>query len=153
MSKYETLCQAYAKARKATLKSIETCQGFAELFMRYLGEYFQCAVEMRNISFDEQGSMHFYPAITLYADPQVPREETSEVVVISVSLEKVEDGYLITVFPWEKTFHLAARTYDSLEAFRPAYDFIYEQILEAYDNTIISVADAQANIRNLGWDF
>ncbi|MGL5032398.1 MAG: hypothetical protein ACRC6M_01185 [Microcystaceae cyanobacterium] len=153
MTKYEQLCLAYASARQASLKSIETCHGFAELFIDHLAEYFQCGVEMQNVSFDEQGSMHFYPAITLYADPQKPSDENSEVVIVSLSLEKSEEGYLVTIFPWETSFELLKNRLDKLDDFIPIYDFIHEQILVAYEGAMISIEERRSNIRNLGWDF
>jgi hypothetical protein len=153
MTKYKELCQAYANARQASLQSIETCQGFAEIFIDHMNEYFQCRVEMQNVSFDEQGSMHFYPAITLYTNPHQPVMDNGEVVVVSLSLEKMDDVYLVTLFPWEKPFPLRKSQLEKLDDFTPVYDFIYEQILNAYANAMISVRDSQTNIRNLGWDF
>ncbi|MEB3311916.1 MAG: hypothetical protein VKJ02_16955 [Snowella sp.] len=149
-SKYEELCQLYAQARQASLQSIEVCQLFAELFIVGMENYFQCSIEIPNYSFDEQGSMHFYPAIALYADPLQPEEAQSELVVISISLEKYEDCYGLTLFPWEESFQVVE---SQKETFIPVYDFIFEKIKESYANSMIAVNHhTNRAIRNLGWD-
>jgi hypothetical protein len=128
ISKYEELCQVYAQARQASVQSIEVCQGFAEIFIAQMGLYFQCPIEIPNSSFDEQGSMHFYPALTLYADPLNPDEQQSELVVVSIALEKYEDYFGLTLFPWEDSFQLIE---NDLATFTPVYDYIFEKVKES----------------------
>ena len=147
MSKYKELCQVYAQARQASVQSIEVCQGFAEVFVAQMGLYFQCPIEIPNSSFDEQGSMHFYPALTLYADPLNPDEQQSELVVISIALEKYEDYFGLTLFPWEDSFQLIE---NNPETFTPVYDYIFEKIKESYANSMIAVNNStNRSIRNL----
>lgn len=117
MTKYEELCQVYAQARQASVKSIEVCQKFAEIFVAQMGLYFQCPIEIPNYSFDEQGSMHFYPAFSLYADPLHPDEKQSELVVVSISLEKHEDCFGMTLFPWEEYFQLIENRVETFTLF------------------------------------
>lgn len=149
-SKYEELCQIYAQARQASIESIAVCQSFAEIFIAGMEDYFQCSIEIPNYSFDEQGSMHFYPAITLYADPLHPEDNQSELVVVSISLEKYEDCYGLTLFPWEESFQLVE---NKKETFTPVYDFIFEKIKESYATSMIAVnSNTSRAIRNLGWD-
>jgi hypothetical protein len=150
ISKYEELCQVYAQARQASVQSIEVCQGFAEIFVAQMGLYFQCSIEIPSYSFDEQGSMHFYPALTLYADPLNPDEQQSELVVISIALEKYEDFFGVTLFPWEDSFQIIE---NNLETFKPVYNYIFEKMKESYANSMIAVNNStNRSIRNLGWD-
>lgn len=150
ISKYEELCQVYAQARQASVQSIEVCQGFAEIFIAKMGLYFQCSIEIPSYSFDEQGSMHFYPALTLYADPLNPDEQQSELVVVSIALEKYEDYFGLTLFPWEDSFQLIE---SDPQTFTPVYDYIFEKVKESYENSMIAVNNStNRSIRNLGWD-
>jgi len=150
ISRYEELCQIYAQARQASVQSIEVCQRFAEIFIAQMKLYFQCPIEISSYSFDEQGSMHFYPAITLYSDLLHPDEKQSELVVISVSVEKHEDCFGVTLFPWEECFQLIE---NKTETFIPVYDYIFEKIKESYQNSMIAMNNnTNRSIRNLGWD-
>lgn len=151
ISRYEELCQIYDQARQASVKSIEFCQKFSELFIKQMEAYFQCSIEITNYSFDEQGSMHFYPALTIYADPFNPEDKQSELIVISVSIEKYKDYFELTLFPWEESFQLIE---NRVETFTPVYDYIFAKIKESYIHSMIAINDNNTNrsIRNLGWD-
>lgn len=151
ISRYQELCQIYAQTRQESIKSVEVCQGFSKLFIRQMEVYFQCSIEIPNYSFDEQGSMHFYPALTLYADPLNPEDKKSELVVVSVSVEKYEDYFGLTLFPWEESFQLIE---SRVETFTPVYDYIFEKIKESYANSMIAINDnnISRSIKNLGWD-
>jgi len=150
ISKYEELCQVYAQARQASVQSIEVCQGFAEIFIAKMGLYFQCSIEIPSYSFDEQGSMHFYPTLTLYADPRNPDEQQSELVIVSIALEKYEDCFGLTLFPWEDSFQVIE---NDPQTFTPVYDYIFEKVKESYANSMIAVNNSTNRaIRNLGWD-
>lgn len=153
MTRYAELCQTFALARQASQQAMETCDQFVELFLRTMGDYLGCPVELQNVTFDEQGAMHFYPAIKLYADPDRPDDDAAEIVVVSVSLERLTGGFLVTLFPWEEGFEIVNEQLHNLDHFAPIFDFICEQIKTAYENALVTPRIETAHIRNLGWDF
>ncbi|MFM7574573.1 MAG: hypothetical protein ACKO4S_15800, partial [Snowella sp.] len=89
-------------------------------------------------------------ALTLYADPLNPDEQQSELVVVSIALEKYEDCFGVTLFPWEDSFQIIE---NEVETFTPVYDYIFEKVKESYANSMIAVNNnTNKLIRNLGWD-
>ena len=80
MNKYKELCQVYADARQASQQAMSTCEAFAKSFIEKMTDYLGCPVEIHSVNFDEQGAMHFYPAIKLYANPEAPDEKAAEIV-------------------------------------------------------------------------
>lgn len=153
MSRYAELCQSFAMARQASQQAMATCEKFVELFLSTMGDYLGCPVELQNVNFDEQGAMHFYPAIKLYANPDRPDDEEAEIVVVSISLERLEGGFLVTLFPWEEGFEIVSDQLQNLDHYAPIFDFICEQITTAYENALVTPRIETTNIRNLGWDF
>lgn len=153
MTRYSELCQSFASARQASQQAMATCESFVTLFLQLMGDYLGCPVELQNMTFDEQGAMHFYPAIKLYTHPECPNEDESEIIVVSVSLERLEDGFLATLFPWEEGFEIVADQLHNLDHYAPIFEFICEQIKIAYNNALVTPRIETANIRNLGWDF
>ena len=153
MTRYAELCQTFALARQASKQVMETCDQFVDFFVQNMGAYLGCPVELRNVTFDEQGGMQFYPAIKLYANPDRPDENEAEIVVVSVSLEQLTGGFLVTLFPWEEGFEIVSDQLHNLDHFNPIYEFIYDQTRTAYENVLVTPRIEKTNIRNLGWDF
>ncbi|MFN5513869.1 MAG: hypothetical protein ACK5CA_03745 [Cyanobacteriota bacterium] len=152
MSKYEELCQAYAQAHSASREAMTHCQAFAQKFVAGLATYLDCQVQLNHTDFEESGSMYFYPALTLYLDPRHPQEEQSEIVVVSIALETLGAGYHLTLYPWEQSFELQDREPLDATQVNPIYQFIFEQIRDAYVHAAIPLNAEGGKVRNLGWD-
>jgi hypothetical protein len=149
MSKFEELCQAYANARKEYLESIQMRQDFIDAFVRKMSDYFQCAIEQTDVTLDDRGIMHFNLLMILYENPNLPEKSTSETVSISLTLEKIIDNYIISIFPWGKDFKLF---WDEFNKFEEVYDFIFEKIQDYYLSGISELSSEHRTI-NLGWEF
>jgi hypothetical protein len=152
VSKYEELCQAYAQAYSVSRRAMADYREFAQKFVAGLEIYLDCPVQLNHVNFEESGSMYFYPALTLYLDPRHPQEEQSEIVVVSIALESFGAGYRVTLYPWEQAFELPDReSLDSAQV-NSIYQFIFEQIREAYVRGAIPLNAEGGKVRNLGWD-
>ncbi|MBF2022694.1 MAG: hypothetical protein IGR93_22035 [Hydrococcus sp. C42_A2020_068] len=149
MSKFEELCQAYAAARKDYLESMQMRQDFVNSFVRKMSDYFQCPVEKTDVSFDERGIMYFSILITLYENPSQPEKFASEIVNVSLTLDKILDNYVVVILPWGKEFKLF---WDEFNKFEEVYEFIFEKIKEAYTSGITDLSP-ENKTRNLGWEF
>ncbi|AFZ37372.1 hypothetical protein Sta7437_3888 [Stanieria cyanosphaera PCC 7437] len=150
MSKFEELCQVYAKAKQEAAENCRTCQDFTDVFVQKMGEYFDCSFEQDNISFDDQGTMHFQVLLTLYDNPENLEESTEEKVSISLSVSKVIDNYIVTIFPWMKEFKLF---WDEFNKFEEVYEFIFEIIKESYIGRRNFFSEDYKDFHNIGWEF
>jgi hypothetical protein len=129
MSKFEELCQVYAKARKDYFDSVKMREDFVEIFVRKMDEYFQCPIEQTEITLDEQGVMHFSIVITLYENPGNRNSSIFEKVGVSLMLDKIIDNYIVTVLPWGEEFKLFCNEFNK---FVEVYEFIFEKIKDIY---------------------
>lgn len=150
MSRFEGLCQAYALAKQKTESSRQACQKFAEGFINGMRDYFQAPIVQQKVSFDRQGLMHFETALTLYEDPHNREISFSEVIVIFWSLENILDNYILTIYPWLEEFKLFENEWDKFELI---YEFVFEQIKEAYLDKISWPEEGKITVRKLGWGF
>jgi hypothetical protein len=150
MSKFEELCQAYAKAKQEAAEKCQACQQFTDVFIQKMGEYFDCSVARDNVSFDAQGTMHCQILVTLYDNPHNLQESTKESVSISLSVSKVIDNYIVTIFPWMKEYKLFWNEFDKFEE---VYEFIFEKIKESYIGRSDFFSEDYQNSYSLGWEF
>ncbi|MDJ0717611.1 MAG: hypothetical protein QNJ54_25880 [Prochloraceae cyanobacterium] len=103
MSRFSELCEAYALAKKRTEASRQSCRDFVKVFVERMGIYFECPIKAEKISFDQSNTLHFDTSITLYEFPQNPSQGSSEILIVSWSLQKILDNYIIMVFPWVRS--------------------------------------------------
>ena len=150
MSKFEELCQTYAAARKESLESRKACQDFADVFVKCMSDYFECPIEKHKIYFDEQGLMHFQVSLTLYENPSNTEDCESEIVLTDLSIEKIIDNYIVTIYPWGKDWKIF---WDEFSKFEEVYEFIFEKIKDAYRSGISLLPPENNEIRKLGWEF
>jgi hypothetical protein len=149
MSKFEELCQVYATARKDYLTSAQMRQNFIDVFVQQMSDYFQCPIKPTDPTLDDSGTLHFSVLITLLENPHNPQESDSETVCISLTIDKVLDNYIVSVYPWGEEFKLFWEEFDK---FTEVYDFIFEKIKETYIGGI-TIFSSDERIRNLGWGF
>ncbi len=150
MSKYERLCRAYAKARQEVLEASRACQEFARVFSDRFGEYIGCAIEYEEDAPDERGGLSFYIILRVYPHPETKDESESEIVRISLSVERVIDNYVVTLFPWGQDFKLFWNEFDKFDR---VYDYIFDRVLETYTCGFEALSPEKEQIRNLGWGF
>ena len=151
MSKFEELCQAYAVAKKTSLESRQACQDFTDVFLKRMSDYFQCPIKKEKINFDQQGLMHVETSLTLYENPTHPELGTHEIVIISWSIEKILDNYVVTIYPWMKEFKIF---WDEFSKFDEVYQFLFETIKETYIGEILlPEEEGKSSIRHLGFGF
>lgn len=148
MSKFEELCQAYANARKQYQESKDACLDFSKIFVEQMSNYFQCPINQENLTFYEDASLHFQISITLYENPQTPDTSEYETVVLSLSVEKVIDNYIVTVYPWGQDFKLF---WNEFNKFEEVYDYLFERINNSYSNGLHLLPEEENKIRNIGF--
>ena len=148
MSKYEELCQAYVLAKQNTQTTHQACQRFVEGFITAMSDYFQTSINKEKVSFDEDGLMHFYTALTLYENPNDKDNSSSETIVISWSVENILDNYILMLYPWGNQYKLFE---NELDKFEEIYQHIFEIIKETYQSPITLSQKEKHTVRHLGW--
>lgn len=129
MSKFEDLCKAYAAARKEYRDSCQACQEFSEIFVRGMSDYFECPVSNEKGKFDGNGELHFNASLTLWENPELPEDSEREDLTVSLSVRRVIDNYILTVYPWMREFKILI---DEPAHFEEAYDYIFDRLKETY---------------------
>ncbi|MEG4516419.1 MULTISPECIES: hypothetical protein [unclassified Microcoleus] len=129
MSKFEEICKAYATSRQAYRESCEACQDFSEIFIKQLSDYFDCPIPSQNQKFDDNGILYFDGAIDICENPDNPEKGDRETVEISLSVNKVIDNFIVTVYPWGHEFKILI---DEPRHFEEAFEYIFDRLLSAY---------------------
>ncbi len=146
MSKFQELCLAYALAKQRTEENRQACQKFVEGFICGMSDYFQAPMQIQKESFDK-GLMYFETVLTIYEDPNNQPISGEEVIIISWSLEKILDNYILRLFPWMKEFKLFE---NELDRFEEVYELIFETIKEVYQAEINWAEKGKSMVRYLG---
>lgn len=129
MSKFEELCKAYAASRQAYRESCQACLDFSEIFIKQMSDYLECPIHNQNPKFDEDGVLHFDAAIDICENPENPEKGDRETVEISLSVNKVIDNFIVTVYPWGHEFKILI---DEPRHFEEAYEYIFDTLKSAY---------------------
>lgn len=129
MSKFEELCKAYAASRQAYRESCEACQDFSEIFIKQMSDYLECQIEKQNQKFDGDGVLHFNGIINICENPENPEKGDRETVTIYLSLNKVIDNFIVTVYPWGHDFKILV---DEPRHFEEAYEYIFDTLKSAF---------------------
>jgi hypothetical protein len=135
MSKFEELCKAYAASRQAYRESCQACLDFSELFIKQMSDYFECSIDLdqQQSKFDEDGVLHFDALINVCEHPENPENGACETVKISLSVSKVIDNFIVTVWPWGHEFKILI---DEPRHFKEVFDYIFDTLKSAYTNAI-----------------
>lgn len=129
MSKFEELCKAYAASRQAYRESCQACLDFSEIFIKQMSDYLECPIHNQNPKFDEEGVLHFDAAIDICENPENPEKGDRETVEIYLSVNKVIDNFIVTVYPWGHEFKILI---DEPRHFEEAYEYIFDTLKSAY---------------------
>ncbi|MCU0540552.1 MAG: hypothetical protein MUE44_00010 [Oscillatoriaceae cyanobacterium Prado104] len=129
MSKFEELCQAYAASKKADRESRQACLEFSEIFIKQLTDYFGCSIDRQQPWFDDNGFLHFDLIIQVFENPANPETGDRETVKISLTLEKVIDNYVVTVWPLGHEFKILI---DEPKHFEEAFEYIFDYLKSGY---------------------
>ncbi|MEG3851317.1 hypothetical protein QT971_30990 [Microcoleus sp. herbarium19] len=129
MSKFEELCKAYAASRQAYRESCQACLDFSAIFIKQLSDYLECPIHKQNPKFDSDGVLHFDAAIDICENPENPEKGDRETVEISLSVNKVIDNFIVTVYPWGHEFKILI---DEPRHFKEAFEYIFDTIKSAY---------------------
>ena len=129
MSKFEELCKAYAASRQAYRESCQACLDFSEIFIKQMSDYLECPIHQQNPKFDEDGILHFNGAIDICENPGNPDKGDRETVEIYLSVNKVIDNFIVTVYPWGHEFKIMI---DEPRHFEEAYEYIFDTLKSTY---------------------
>lgn len=129
MSKFEELCQAYAASKKADRESRQACLEFSEIFIKQMSDYFECSIDRQKPWFDEKGFLYIDLAIDVFENPANPETGDRETVKISLSLEKVIDNFIVTVWPLGHDFKILI---DESKHFEETFEYIFDYIKSGY---------------------
>lgn len=130
MSKFEELCQAYAAYKQADRESRQACLEFTEIFIKQMSDYFECAIELpQKPWFGDKSVLYFDLTIDLCENPAHPETGDRETVKISLSLEKVIDNFIVTVWPLGRDFKILI---DEPKHFEEAFEYIFDYLKSGY---------------------
>ena len=129
MSKFEELCQAYAVSRQAYRESCQACLDFSEIFIKQMSDYFECSIDQQESKFDEEGVLHFDALMNVCENPANPENGDRETVTIYLSVSKIIDNFIVTVWPWGHEFKILI---DEPRHFEEACDYIFDTLKSAY---------------------
>jgi hypothetical protein len=132
MSKFEELCKAYATSRQAYRESCQACLDFSEIFIKQMSDYFECSINSQKPWFDDNGFLHIELTIDVYENPANPETGDRETVKISLTIEKVIDNFIVTVWPLGHDFKILI---DEPKHFEEACDYIFDTLKSAYTGT------------------
>jgi hypothetical protein len=133
MSKFEEICQIYAKSRQEFSNSQHSCQDFADFLVNRMSLYFGCPVETREMQFDKDAYLHVPIYITFYTNPVNPQESQTDLIDMCFLIRKKPTGFTVSYLPYSGDFEIPNDNLNKLDDF---FDYIEKWLKEHYQKKL-----------------
>lgn len=135
MTRFEELCEAYARSSQEYLNCKHSCQDFADFLVHRFSLYLECPMKTEEMRFDEDASLYVRTSLVLYANPQDATHSPTETIGINLCVSKKGNDFEITFLGFDNDFDgkIFRVPEDDLNRLDELYEAIFNRIKSNYE--------------------